>query len=112
MNNKINLVDIARDLLNMDGMVKMYSNYLKDNYKIKMFPQFWGNTSGGFEGIGGSAITKQMTYVIHDDTLAFVFFAGRFAYKIKINSNFKEDLKNENLRGKSTYKSRYEVAEI
>ena len=50
------------------------------------FSQAWGSTSLGFGGVGGSAITEAPTTVIAlgrlEERTVFVFFGGRFAYKV------------------------------
>lgn len=105
--NKLNLISISKDILNIELYMNNQEEYKNGNWEIKIFQQWWGNTSGGFEGIGGSALTRQMTYVIHNNIDAYVFFSGRFAYKIKINNNFINDLANENIAGRETYKKCY-----
>ena len=81
----------------------------KENFNIKyypdfemfMFPQTWGDTSLGFGGIGGQAITSAYTTVVTDNTSGWcgVFFNEGLAYTIKDpNQNFYEDLRNMNMR--------------
>jgi hypothetical protein len=74
-----------------------------DDFDVYIFEQTWGNTSGGFEGVGGSAMTNQTTYILipkfeHD---CLVFFGGRFAYKAPCNQKFIEDVIKGSVRGKS-----------
>ena len=73
------------------------------DFELETFEQCWGNTSGGFEGMGGSATTNQRTYVLIPNGItedkAFVFFGGRFAYKADFCKAFKEDLQRHQLVG-------------
>lgn len=70
---------------------------------METFAQTWGNTSGGFEGIGGSAITEQRTYVFipisPTDEYCQVYFGDRFAYSVPMSKKFLEDVKNRNVAG-------------
>ena len=106
--NRLNLVSIAKDILQIELWMNREPEYKKKSWEIVMFQQWWGNTSGGFEGIGGSMMTKETTYVIHDNNIAYIFFSGRFAYKVKINDKFIDDLKHENIAGKQSYRKYYE----
>ena len=79
--------------------------YDKQDITIKVFEQMWGNTSCGFEGVGGCVMTTQMTYVIYSRQFKsyHIFFDGKLAYSLedeKYNEEmFTEDLKNENIKG-------------
>lgn len=114
----ITLVSIAKDLLEINETLPCSIGHEFVNVDcpgIKMFRQCWGNTSGGFEGIGGSAMTDQMTYVIdlcdrEGNVTYFVFFGGRLGYKIAskdATASFFEDLKSGNMCGCSSYKKYY-----
>lgn len=62
-----------------------------------MFPQTWGDTSLGFGGMGGQAITSAYTTVIVEDCAGWcgVFFGERLAYTIlNPNQTFYDDLHN------------------
>lgn len=73
----------------------------KPDYRIPevsmyMFPQVWGSTALGFEGIGGCALTTAYTVVVCDEEnkLYGVFFDERPAYLVENPSEvFFEDLK-------------------
>lgn len=83
-----------------------YSRVTDEDFDIYIFEQTWGNTSGGFEGMGGSAITTLPTYVLiptinYDECL--VFFNGSFAYKVPYSREFMEDVANCNVVGRSKY---------
>lgn len=67
------------------------------NFELYMFPQTWGDTSLGFSGIGGQAITTAYTTVIIESNSNYygVFFGERLAYVIKEPNNmFCEDVQN------------------
>lgn len=59
----------------------------------------------GVEGIGGSAITRQVTCVVYDSLMTnfFIYFGGRFGYSLVDGEydrdSFIEDLKSENIKG-------------
>lgn len=63
-----------------------------------------GNTSGGFESMGGSAMTTQRTYVFvptHTfDDKCFVYFGGSFAYTVPYSEEFMSDVINRSVKGK------------
>ena len=70
-------------------------------FEMTMFLQTWGDTSLGFGGIGGQAITSAYTTVVRDIYSGWcgVFFGERLAYKIKNpNEKFNEDVRNGNMR--------------
>ena len=111
----MNLIKMVKNLLDIKEDYQYYLDFqkLKENgisrvfdedFDIYIFEQTWGDTSGGFEGIGVSAITNQTTYVLipnfnYDDCL--VFFGGGFAYKVPYSKEFMEDVRNHNVAGKS-----------
>ena len=65
---------------------------------VYTFPQMWGSTALGYDGIGGSAMTTAQTIVLCCKHLGFarVYFGGkRLAYEIeKPNKAFFVDLQN------------------
>lgn len=108
--NSTNLRDVAMELLMIDRDFSRHLNNPRKNavecFTLHTFEQIWGNTSGGFQGIGGSAMTTQRTYVfvplsIVDDEECLVFFGGRFAYHAPYNDIFKEDIANQSVAGLS-----------
>ena len=112
--NNFNLRDMAIEILRIDQQFYPRIAHLfqlgvrQSDYRLHTFEQVWGNMSGGFEGIGGSAMTTQRTYVFvpthtHDD-MCLVFFAGTYAYSVPYSRKFIEDVKNENILGKSDYR--------
>ncbi len=67
-----------------------------------MFPQLWGSTALGFQGIGGQAMTTAYTTVIYCSAIGkyYVYFGGRFAYEVDYRSSkFLEDVKTQNIEG-------------
>lgn len=113
--NELNLRDIAIELLLID---RNFYGYLKEpqknrisDFELYTFEQIWGNTSGGFEGIGGSAMTNQRTYVFvptsaTESEECLVFFGGRFAYYAPYNETLRKDIIEHNMAGVSK-KSKY-----
>ena len=62
----------------VDGTAYRYWN----DINIHMVSQTWGNTSGGWQGIGGSAMTQAYTIIIENrwfDAI-FVYYGGELAY--------------------------------
>ena len=51
--------------------------------------QVWGNTSSGWQSIGGAAMTSDYTIVIENLIygVIFVYYGGRLAYIAKIDDN-------------------------
>ena len=113
--NGLNLRDIAIELLQID---RNFYRYLKEplknsvrDFELWTFEQVWGNTSGGFEGIGGSAMTSQRTYVFVPTTATekeecLIFFGERFAYNAPYNEKLRKDVIEHNMAGISQ-KSKY-----
>ena len=68
----------------------------EDIIDVFVFIQTWGNTSLGFGGIGGDAITNAWTHVVQTcDGKFHVFFNGAHAYSVENpTETFKKDLKN------------------
>ena len=86
-------------------------------FETMLFPQMWGSTCTGFDvmedgsaSIGGCAMTKEYTTVIHElltDTYV-VCFGNRPCYKVSdANEAFLADLKNHNMASLSEAKKRY-----
>jgi hypothetical protein len=53
-----------------------------ETFDIHFFSQMWGNTSGGRQTIGGSAMTSAYTTIIENRAygLAFIFYYGNISY--------------------------------
>lgn len=104
------LTKMAIELLQINEVFRYYSDCDEEKCSMYTFEQTWGNTSGGFEGIGGSAMTNQNTYVFipEEDLPCIVFFGGKFAYKIPYSSEFIEDVRKQRVAGMSSYKKKYQ----
>jgi aspartate aminotransferase-like enzyme len=67
--------------------------------EIYSFPQTWGSTALGFDGIGGSAMTTALTVVVMHGVEACVYFGGSFAYRIEdINEAFRADMQRYDMK--------------
>lgn len=66
---------------------------------VVMFPQVWGSTALGFDGVGGAAITKAYTVIVIGPAGdACVYFSGRLAYKAQsLNPAFMADMAARNM---------------
>ena len=107
MNDELNLIKIAREILAIHEafpyhLKEMYNHYISD-FEMETFTQVWGNTSGGFGGVGGCAMTTQRTYVFipqQVDEDCQVYFDGAFAYAVPYSKTFMEDVKNHSVEGR------------
>lgn len=97
--------------------LKSKNKYAYLDFDAVVFSQLWGSTCTGFDvmpdgspAIGGSAMTKEYTTVMHElltDTYV-VFFGDKPCYKVEnANDKFLEDLKNKNLDSLSMAKRNY-----
>jgi len=92
-------------------------NHLTVDFDVIVFSQVWGNTCTGFDitpdgspNIGGCAMTKEYTTVIHETVTDCycVFFGDRPCYKVtNANQNFHEDLMKRQMASLSEAKERY-----
>lgn len=91
--------------------------HLSVDFDVIVFSQVWGNTCTGFDvtsdgspAMGGCAMTKEYTTVIHE-TLTdcyCVFFGDRPCYKVtNANQSFYEDLTERRMASLSEAKTRY-----
>lgn len=86
------------------------NKYIYCDLDFNMFSQWWGNTTGGFEGIGGCAMTKEYTVVVYERNtdIYIVCFGDKPCYVVvDANDTFMEDLKNHSIAGLKTSKERY-----
>lgn len=96
--NRFSLARMALEILLINEEFTFRSSgKSEDSYNMYTFIQTWGSTAGGFDDIGGCALTDVRTYVfVHKCTdECLVFFGGRFAYKCKFCDSFKKDLNNQ-----------------
>lgn len=80
------------------------------NCSVIVFPQMWGSTSLGFEGLGGCAMTEAYTTVIieRNSGIYGVFFDESFAYMTdQVTPEFLEDLQKRNMKSVSEAKKYY-----
>ena len=103
----LSLTDIAIEVLQInDDWFNHVSDIKKirlDDFELYTFVQMWGNTSGGFEGMGGSAMTNQNTYVLFPlckEEDAIIYFGGVFAYKAPISRVLIDDIRRGKMAGK------------
>lgn len=72
------------------------------NLVCEMFPQVWSNTSGGFEGCGGCALTEEYTTVFQEREtgLYVVCFGDTPCYVVhEANQRFLNDLRDKTILG-------------
>ena len=101
------LTKMARELLIIDEDLpfRFQDPYYTriDNFELYTFEQVWGDTTCGFGGIGGQAITTARTYVfvpMDVNEKCYVYIGGRFAYSCEWSEAFEKDLMNQNVAGK------------
>lgn len=96
---------------------KRDNKYALVEIEAVMFPQIWGSTCTGFDvtengspTLGGCAMTKEYTTVIHElvtDTY-IIFFGEKMCYKVtNANAKFFEDLQKRRMASLSEAKRRY-----
>ena len=100
------LTKMARQLLQIDEDLPFrfdYSNGERPNvsdFEVRIFEQTWGDTSCGFGGMAGQAMTTENTYVfvpIGVNQKCFVYFGSRFAYAVDPTQEFWDVLKHEQM---------------
>jgi hypothetical protein len=67
-------------IINLDTRTADYRRWVDIN--VSIVNQMWGNTSGGWEGMGGSAMTKSYTVIIENRNygMACIYYGGKLAY--------------------------------
>lgn len=109
---ELNLVQLAREVLciheDLPMRVKHRDYRVENKFELVYFSQVWGNTSGGFEGWGGSAMTTMNTFVLVPlpdvDEDCIVYFSGTFAYSVPYSDEFMKDVRDGNVAGKQSYR--------
>jgi len=117
--NRLNLRDMAIELLRIDQQMEMqlYKEKTKiSDYALHTFEQLWGNTSGGFEGMGGSMMTTQNTHVFIPlqnckSKICLIFFGGTFAYTAPLTSTFLKHVEEKRILGKSRFRDYWDLDE-
>lgn len=104
---ELSLTEMSIELLTINEDFTHYcmdSSSKVSDFKLYTFEQIWGNTSGGFGEIGGSAMTNQRAYVfIPYDTEkehCLVYFGPSFAYAVPYSQTFIDDVKESNIASK------------
>lgn len=106
MQGELNLVAIARELLAIHEEFPYHlinaKNHSIADFEMETFVQMWGNTSGGFESMGGCAMTSQRTFVflpVVDGEACQVYFGGAYAYSVPLTDMFLNDVRNRSIKG-------------
>lgn len=89
------LKKLSNDGKYIDGL--SYHFWCNANYHI--INQLWSNTSCGWEGIGGSAMSYAYSYIIYNKYLKIicVYYSGKLAYIAKDDEKL-EKYKNDNFQ--------------
>jgi hypothetical protein len=66
-----------------------YKYWREINFHV--IKQTWSNTSGGWESIGGSAMTDQYTVIIENQWFGFacIYYSGKLAYICEMDDKYK-----------------------
>ena len=95
---------MARNLLAIEEDISFRFNKREktwvDDFEMYTFEQMWGDTTCGFGGMGGQAMTTCRTYVFVpqvDGEDCFVYFGGRFAYKVPYSKIFMDDVNKQQM---------------
>jgi hypothetical protein len=77
--------------------------------EVYSFPQTWGSTALGFDGIGGSAMTTALTVIVIHGVEACVYFGGSLAYRIEeINDAFRTDMQRYEMKSVTGARKQYQ----
>lgn len=99
---ELSLSKMALEILQINEEFVFRAGAPVKNYELITFQQWWGSTTGGFGGIGGSAMTQMRTYVfvnIKSCVDCVVFFGGRYAYTVRRTDKFLADVLKSDVRG-------------
>ena len=91
------LKSLSLSTINVDDKMSTFPDLEVEN--VWVFTQMWGNTSLGFGGVGGDAMTSAWTHVVlTNDGIYHIFFNGRYAYSVENpTERFKSDLENRTM---------------
>lgn len=81
---------------------------------IHSFPQTWSSSAIGFPGAGGQMMSTCQTVIVIQGPTAFVYFGGRFAYKVEncyAIDRFRQDMSNQNMASQMQSFKRYSTGE-
>jgi len=72
-----------------------------DNFKLYSWQQTWSDTSLGFGGIAGQAVSAAQTVVLEDEErgIAHVYHGGRYAYSCEYDESFRNALLSQKFPG-------------
>ena len=104
--NDFSLTHTAMELLCIDEDIRFRfknRNTRMSDFEMFDFMQVWSDTTLGFGGIGGQAMTSARTYVfvpVSCEEECFVYFAGKFAYSVPYSQEFVEDVKGGRVAAK------------
>lgn len=107
----------AKQLLTANEAFMRKLGKKRAEFDVVVFPQIWGSTCTGFDvcpdgsaAIGGSAMTKEYTTVVHElttDTF-LVCFGSRPCYMVsEPTEDFFRDLSSQTMASLSKAKTRY-----
>jgi hypothetical protein len=67
-------------IINLDTRNADYRRWIDIN--VSLINQMWSNTSGGWEGMGGSMMTHSYTVIIENRNygMACIYYSGKLAY--------------------------------
>jgi hypothetical protein len=73
-----------------------------EHLSLRSWPQTWSDTSLGFGGIAGQAISTAQTILLEDEEkgIAHVYHGGRYAYTCKCDEGYREHLLGQRFPGK------------
>mgnify|MGYP007019859509 CR=1 FL=1 len=79
-----------------------------EDFEVKVWKQTWGDTSCGFGGIAGQAVTDAYTVVVIDKYFqeCVVFHNMRYAYKTEITDVIAEGIARQQLMGAWDFKNK------
>ena len=98
---KSKLLEMVIDLIQIhqDIRYRLIGSPTEDFF-VYDFDQTWSSTALGFGGCGGAAMTTVRTYVMipkNDESRAYVYYGGRFAYGCCVNDALRKDIKDGNI---------------
>lgn len=105
--------EIFKTFLKIDDFIQYDGSLINKHIDdIIIFKQTWGSTALGFGGVGGTAMTNAYTTILRRGNIWFVFFGGKFAYKVSIDDEvFYKDMKDRNIYSVKEAQERYKLIE-
>lgn len=91
-----------RELYNRENGITNF-----DDLEVRVWKQTWGDTTLGFGGIGGQAITDAYTVVVMDKywSECVVFHGMRYAYRTRVTDKIAEGIQKQQLVGASEFEN-------